>query len=99
MINKSDEKFFEQLSKAGFDEAEQIERDMQEACKEGWSEETAWAFIHGVMLLRKKMTVLVPNALDLALREGIRSVVATVYETKPKKRTLNVKSKLSGKGI
>ncbi len=102
MENDSDKKFFAQLSEAELDEAEQVERDVQAAFQQGWSEETASAFIHGVMLIRKRQPdMLIPNMVDLALRQGIASIVASVYVTEgavPQKRKINGKSKLSGNG-
>jgi hypothetical protein len=105
MAIDSDEKFFAQLSEAELDEAEQIEKDVQAVFAEGWTKETAQTFVHAVMLIRKrKPGFLIPNMVDIALRQGIVGIVATVYGSKeaaqPKpKRTLNGKSKLSGKGV
>lgn len=103
MQNDSDKKFFALLSDAERNEAGKIERDAELALKEGWSEETALAFIRGVMLIRKKAPdMLIPNMIDLALRKGIVSIVASLYgieDARPEKRTLSGKNKLSGAGL
>jgi hypothetical protein len=87
--------FLKTLSEAEINEAEQIECEVQEACKQGWSEETMITFIRSAMALRKNTPVLIPNLLDLALRQGVVAIVATFYGAKSKKRALR-KSKLSG---
>ena len=86
--------FFKSLSESEFDEAEQIEREVQEACKEGWSEETMLTFVQCAMVLRKISPVRIPNLLDLALRQGAMAVVA-IFKPTSKKRAIR-KSKLSG---
>jgi hypothetical protein len=80
MGNATYEKWFAKLSEAELDQAEQIEKDLQAACAQGWSGATAEAFVRGVMLLKKKIPDLaVGNVADMALREGVIAMVAKVY--------------------
>jgi hypothetical protein len=95
----NEKKFFAQLSDADWDQAEQIEKDVQAAFAEGWSEETALVFVPAALLIRKKVPdMAVRNVVDLALREGILALAATLYgvdrEGLQKPKRANGKSKL-----
>ena len=106
MENESDKKLFAGLSEAELDEAEQIEKDVQAAFAEGWSAETASAFVRGAMLIRKKVPDMdVARVVDLALHQGVVAIVAGLYglglnrDVSRKPKRTNGKSKLSGAGV
>ncbi|MGO9937182.1 MAG: hypothetical protein ACLPH3_05880 [Terracidiphilus sp.] len=97
MKAKSDKEWLEQLSEAEAAQAEQMEKEAHDAADEGWSEETALAFVRGAMLIKERIPgTRIPNLLDMAIRQGIAGLVATVYA--PKRGTAR-RGKLSGVGL
>jgi len=76
---ETNEKFFEGLSAAEWDQAEAIETEIAELLGEGFTEEVGLKFVRTVMEIRKA----IPNAtvggvFDAALKAGLSDVAATV---------------------
>lgn len=75
MENMKDAEFIKQLSDKGQQQAEAIEKEMEDLLAEGVSEEFAIGFVRTVMELRAKETaVTVSGTLESVMRLGLRDL-------------------------
>lgn len=92
------EQLVKNFTEAELDQAEQIEKEAGEAADEGWSEQTAVAFVRGAMVLKKKYPDMkIVNLFDVCIQQGMASILRLTLE-RPRNKT-KTRAKLSGAGL
>ena len=93
----TDKEFVQRLSDAKAKEAEDIEAEIHQILKDGFSEETGLSFVRAVMAIRDlEPASTVGGIYDTALQVGLREVVVKLLERT--KRKTKTGPKLSGNG-